>query len=51
MTLVLVCLLVAVLMPYVLAGVTGYHKTRQLGAIDNIECNLSRTPPSPCRTQ
>ncbi len=35
MTIVLVCLLLAVLMPYVLAGVGGYHKTRQLGAVDN----------------
>jgi uncharacterized MAPEG superfamily protein len=29
------CLLVAVLIPYVLAGVAVYHKTRQFGSLDN----------------
>lgn len=37
MTTVLVCLLLAVLIPYVLAGTAGYFKTQQLGAIDNNE--------------
>ncbi len=32
---VLACLLVAVLIPYVLSGIGGYHKGRQLGKIDN----------------
>ena len=35
MTLVLACLLVAVLMPYVLAWIGTYHKSRQLGKVDN----------------
>ena len=35
MTTVLACLLVAVLMPYVLSGIGGYHKTKQLGQLDN----------------
>lgn len=35
MTLVLTCLLITVLLPYVLAGTTGYLKTQQLGSIDN----------------
>lgn len=35
MTIVLACLLLAVLTPYVLSGVGGYHKGRQLGKIDN----------------
>jgi uncharacterized MAPEG superfamily protein len=35
MTLVLVCLLIAILMPYVLSGIGGYHKTRQFGKVDN----------------
>jgi uncharacterized MAPEG superfamily protein len=35
MTTVLVCLLLAVLIPYVLAGIGGYHKSQQLGAVDN----------------
>ena len=35
MTLVLACLLIAVLMPYVLSGVGGYYKGRQLGTVDN----------------
>jgi uncharacterized MAPEG superfamily protein len=34
-TTVLACLLVAVLMPYVLSGISGYHKTKQLGKLDN----------------
>lgn len=29
------CLLVAVLLPYVLAGTGGYFKARQLGSVDN----------------
>jgi len=29
------CLLVATLIPFALAGVTGYFKTRQLGTLDN----------------
>jgi uncharacterized MAPEG superfamily protein len=32
---VLVCLLVAVLLPYVLAGIGGYHKGKQFGKVDN----------------
>jgi uncharacterized MAPEG superfamily protein len=32
---VLACLLIAILMPYVLAGVAGRYKARQLGKIDN----------------
>ena len=35
MTTVLVCLLLTVLMPLVLAGIGGYHKTKQLGTVDN----------------
>jgi uncharacterized MAPEG superfamily protein len=35
MNTVLVCLLIAVLLPYVLAGVGGYHKGKQLGKVDN----------------
>lgn len=35
MNVVLVCLLIAVLMPYVLSGIAGYHKTRQFGKLDN----------------
>jgi len=35
MTVVLSCLLVAVLLPYVLAGATGYFKSQQLGSVDN----------------
>jgi uncharacterized MAPEG superfamily protein len=35
MTTVLACLLVAVLMPYVLSGVSSYHKGRQFGKLDN----------------
>jgi len=35
LTTVLVCLLIAVLIPYVLAGIGGYHKTRQFGKADN----------------
>jgi uncharacterized MAPEG superfamily protein len=34
-TTVLVCFLVAVLLPYVLAGIGGYHKTKQFGKADN----------------
>jgi uncharacterized MAPEG superfamily protein len=32
---VIVCLLLAVLMPYVLSGIGGYHKSRQFGTVDN----------------
>jgi uncharacterized MAPEG superfamily protein len=32
---VLSCLLLAVLMPYVLAGIGGYHKGKQFGKVDN----------------
>lgn len=35
MTIVLACLLIAVLIPYVLAGIGGYHKGRQFGKADN----------------
>jgi uncharacterized MAPEG superfamily protein len=35
MNTLLVCFLIAVLMPYVLAGIGGYHKGRQLGTVDN----------------
>jgi len=35
LTTVLACLLVTVLIPYVLSGIGGYHKGRQLGKIDN----------------
>ena len=35
MNLVLVCLLIAVLLPYVLSGIASYHKTRQFGKLDN----------------
>ena len=35
MTTVLACLLIAVLMPYVLAGIGGYHKGKQFGKPDN----------------
>jgi uncharacterized MAPEG superfamily protein len=35
MNTVLVCFLIAVLLPYVLAGIGGYHKGRQFGAVDN----------------
>ena len=35
MTTPLWCLLVAVLIPYVLAGVGGYFKTKQFGSVDN----------------
>ena len=35
MTSVLACLLIAVLTPYVLAGIGGYHKGKQLGKVDN----------------
>jgi len=35
MTTVLACLLIAVLIPYVLAGIGGYHKGRQFGKADN----------------
>lgn len=35
MNLVLVCLLIAILMPYVLSGIGSYHKTRQFGKLDN----------------
>ena len=35
MNTVLTCLLIAVLMPYVLAGIGGYHKGRQFGKVDN----------------
>jgi uncharacterized MAPEG superfamily protein len=35
MTTVLACLLIAVLIPYVLSGIGGYHKGRQLGKLDN----------------
>jgi uncharacterized MAPEG superfamily protein len=34
-TTVLSCLLVAVLMPYVLSGIGGYHRTKQFGKADN----------------
>jgi uncharacterized MAPEG superfamily protein len=29
------CVLVAIFLPYVLAGIGGYHKARQFGSIDN----------------
>lgn len=35
MTTVLSCLLVAVLIPYVLSGIGGYHKGKQFGKADN----------------
>ena len=35
MTTVLACLLIAVLTPYVLAGIGGYHKGKQFGKADN----------------
>jgi uncharacterized MAPEG superfamily protein len=35
MTIPFWCLLVAILIPYVLAGVGGYFRVRQLGTIDN----------------
>lgn len=35
MTTVLACLLIAVLIPYVLAGIGGYHKGKQFGKPDN----------------
>jgi len=35
MNTVLACLLIAVLTPYVLAGIGGYHKGKQLGKVDN----------------
>ena len=35
MTTVLACLLIAVLTPYVLAGIGGYHKGKQFGKPDN----------------
>jgi uncharacterized MAPEG superfamily protein len=35
MTIVLSCLLIAVLLPYVLTGVGAYHKGRQFGTVDN----------------
>jgi uncharacterized MAPEG superfamily protein len=35
MNTVLACLLIAVLLPYVLAGIGGYHKGKQLGKVDN----------------
>ena len=35
MTVVLACLLITVLMPYVLSGVAVSHKRRQFGTVDN----------------
>jgi uncharacterized MAPEG superfamily protein len=35
MNTVLVCLLIAVLLPYVLAGIGGYYKGQQFGKVDN----------------
>jgi uncharacterized MAPEG superfamily protein len=35
MTIVVFCLLIAVLMPYVLSGIGARHKSRQLGKVDN----------------
>lgn len=35
MNTVLACLLIAVLLPYVLAGIGSYHKGKQLGKVDN----------------
>ena len=35
MTTVLACLLIAVLIPYVLSGIGGYHKGKQFGKPDN----------------
>ena len=35
MTTVIACLLIAVLIPYALAGIGGYHKSRQFGKADN----------------
>lgn len=35
MSVPLTCLLIAVIIPYVLAGVGGYFRTRQLGSLDN----------------
>ena len=35
MTTVLACLLIAVLLPYVLSGIGGYHKGKQFGKVDN----------------
>lgn len=34
MTIPFWCLLIVVFIPYVLAGVSGYHKTKQLGSVD-----------------
>ena len=31
------CILVAILLPYLFAGVSGYHKSKQFGQIDNRE--------------